>query len=126
MLAPTCDVLRFLAVVGQAIRVRRGMLNWGLSVGSFTYGAPLRVWSHEQIVARHHRRVVDDDPDVRDSLGVLLKSAGLEARLFDSATAFLAGYRPGETGCVVADIRMPDMDGIALQTELASRKTGCR
>lgn len=68
--------------------------------------------------------VVDDDPDVRDSLAALLSSAGLTPRLFDSATAFLAQYRAGEAGCLVADIRMPDMDGIALQTELANRKAG--
>ena len=68
--------------------------------------------------------VVDDDADVRDSLAALLTSAGLTARLFESATAFLAGYRPGEAGCLVADIRMPDMDGIALQTELTNRKAG--
>src|ERR1700677_3824371 len=68
--------------------------------------------------------VVDDDPDVRDSLGALLKSAGFAPLLFDSATAFLANYRPGEAGCLVADIRMPDMDGIALQTELHNRRVG--
>lgn len=68
--------------------------------------------------------VVDDDPDVRDSLAALLSSSGLTPRVFESATAFLAKYKPGDSGCLVADIRMPDMDGIALQTELASRKAG--
>lgn len=68
--------------------------------------------------------VVDDDADVRDSLAALLTSAGLTPRLFESATAFLAQYRTGDAGCLVADIRMPDMDGIALQTELANRKAG--
>jgi two-component system response regulator FixJ len=68
--------------------------------------------------------IVDDDADVRDSLAALLVSAGLKPRLFESATAFLAAYRPGEASCLVADIRMPDMDGIALQSELAQRKAG--
>ena len=68
--------------------------------------------------------VVDDDPDVRDSLAALLRSAGLSPKVFESATAFLAQYRAGDSGCLVADIRMPDMDGIALQSELASRKAG--
>jgi two-component system response regulator FixJ len=68
--------------------------------------------------------VVDDDADVRDSLGALLTSAGLTPQLFDSATAFLAAYRPGAAGCLVADIRMPDMDGLTLQTELSARKAG--
>ena len=68
--------------------------------------------------------VVDDDADVRDSLAALLTSAGLAPRLFDSATVFLKAYRPGDAGCLIADIRMPDMDGITLQTELAGRNAG--
>lgn len=68
--------------------------------------------------------VVDDDPDVRDSLAALLMSAGLSPKVFESATAFLAQYKAGDSGCLVADIRMPDMDGIALQSELANRKAG--
>ena len=66
--------------------------------------------------------VVDDDADVRDSLKALLQSAGFKARLFDSGTALLAEYRPGEAGCLVADVRMPDMDGLTLQTELTRRQ----
>jgi two-component system response regulator FixJ len=65
--------------------------------------------------------VVDDDADVRDSVCALLESAGLVSEPYDSALAFLAAYEPGRHGCVIADVRMPDMDGMALQEELLKR-----
>lgn len=66
--------------------------------------------------------VVDDDAAVRDSLGLLLKSVGIENETFDSATAFLEGFDPNRIACLVADIRMPVMTGIQLQKELLARK----
>ncbi|MES1150309.1 MAG: response regulator FixJ [Dongia sp.] len=65
--------------------------------------------------------VVDDDADVRDSLCALLESAGLASEPFGSALAFLAAYAPDRHGCVIADVRMPDMDGMTLQEELIKR-----
>lgn len=65
--------------------------------------------------------VVDDDADVRDSLSALLESAGFTVALFDSANAFLAGYKNESGCCLVTDIRMPGMDGLALQAELVRR-----
>jgi two-component system, LuxR family, response regulator FixJ len=65
--------------------------------------------------------VVDDDSDVRDSLAALLSSAGHVTETFDSAAKFLSHARPGLHGCVIADIRMPDMDGLELQKELVRR-----
>jgi two-component system response regulator FixJ len=65
--------------------------------------------------------VVDDDADVRDSVCALLESAGLASEAFDSALAFLAAYQPSRPGCVIADVRMPDMDGMTLQEELGKR-----
>ncbi|MBY0511463.1 MAG: response regulator [Rhodospirillaceae bacterium] len=66
--------------------------------------------------------IVDDDMDVRDSLSALLESAGFVVTPFESANAFLAGYK-NETGCcLVTDIRMPGMDGLALQAELGRRE----
>ena len=62
--------------------------------------------------------IVDDDPDVRDSLEMLLRRARYKTLLFESARAFLqAGIKAVDT-CVVADIRMPEMDGLALQREI--------
>lgn len=62
--------------------------------------------------------VVDDDQAVRDSLGLLLRSMGQKARLFDSAQAFLDDYDPNMAGCIVLDIRMPGMSGMELQQKL--------
>ena len=62
--------------------------------------------------------VVDDDDAVRDSLTLLLESAGLAARTYSSATALLASP-PNPPGCVLTDVRMPDMDGLTLQRRLA-------
>ena len=66
--------------------------------------------------------VVDDDRAVRDSLDLLLRSAGIVSEAFESAAAFLAGLRADRIGCLVADIRMPGMSGLELQQELNARK----
>lgn len=66
--------------------------------------------------------IVDDDRGVRDSLGLLLASAGIANETFESADAFLKAFRPERVGCLVADIRMPGMSGLELQQELNARK----
>ena len=68
--------------------------------------------------------VVDDDIHARDSLCALLESAGLTGEAYESAQAFLDAYVPERAGCLIADIRMPDMDGLALQEELNRRNAG--
>jgi len=65
--------------------------------------------------------VVDDDAAVLRSLGQLLGMVGYTARTYTSAENFLAVCDTVEPGCVVADIRMPGMDGLALQQELRRR-----
>lgn len=67
--------------------------------------------------------IVDDDPGARDSLATLLASSGYRTEAFESAAKFLASNGPNRTGCVIADIRMPDMDGLELQEELVRRGT---
>ncbi|SDB10271.1 response regulator transcription factor [Belnapia rosea] len=65
--------------------------------------------------------VVDDDAAVRDSLGLLLRTAGYETCGFASAEALLAAL-PAEAGCVIADVRMPGgMDGVTLVQTLRRR-----
>lgn len=66
--------------------------------------------------------VVDDDHDVRDSLQVLLEFADYNVRTFESAIKFLATDLQHMAGCLIVDIRMPDMDGLELQDELLKRK----
>lgn len=67
--------------------------------------------------------VIDDDADVRHSLAFLLSAAGLAVRVHDSAVAFLEALPGIQEGCVVTDIRMPQMDGLELQRRLGALKT---
>ena len=68
--------------------------------------------------------IVDDDAAVRDALGLLLGVRGYRTAVFASGEAFLQAWRPDWNGCLLVDIRMSGMDGLALQGELAAR--GCR
>ncbi len=63
--------------------------------------------------------VVDDDPAVRDSLSFLLESAGFVVRTYASAAEFLTEAPRLREGCVLTDVRMPDIDGLTLQRRLA-------
>jgi len=62
--------------------------------------------------------VVDDDESFRTALQRLLRSAGFRVRSFASADDFLKSGQQHETSCLVADIRMPGMSGLDLQTKL--------
>src|SRR4051812_14106016 len=62
--------------------------------------------------------IVDDDADVRDSLEMLLRRSGYRITAFESARALLAAGLAAMDSCVLADVRMPEMDGLALQREL--------
>ncbi len=66
--------------------------------------------------------VVDDDEAIRDSIGMMLDSVGLDWASYDSAISFLDALDDTFQGCLVLDIRMPGMSGLDLQDELASRK----
>jgi FixJ family two-component response regulator len=66
--------------------------------------------------------IVDDDEAVRDALRMLLGTTGLRVETFASAAAFLKDYRPAQPGCLVLDVRMPGMSGLALQEELYKRR----
>ena len=68
--------------------------------------------------------IVDDDEAVRQSLAFLLSSAGLAVRLYDSASAFLAGLASVKGGCLITDMRMPDMTGLELLHALKARACG--
>ncbi|BBF85254.1 regulatory protein, LuxR [Aquitalea magnusonii] len=65
--------------------------------------------------------IVDDDPAVRDSLALLIMAQGMRTVTFASAMEFLEGYTEGEVGCLVLDIRMPQITGLALQEKLVER-----
>lgn len=65
--------------------------------------------------------VVDDDDAVRRFLSGLIASVELRVEAFASARDFLEAYEPGQTGCLVLDVRMPGMSGLELQRELAEQ-----
>jgi FixJ family two-component response regulator len=64
--------------------------------------------------------VIDDDPDLRASVGRLLRSIGLETQLFASISDFLKARLPDAPTCLVLDVRLPGKSGLDLQRELAT------
>lgn len=67
--------------------------------------------------------VVDDEPDVRAALRLLIKSVGYTVECFESADAFFAQFDANRKGCLILDVRMPGMSGMDLQEKLASMET---
>ena len=68
--------------------------------------------------------VVDDDPAVRNSLCWLISSVKLPVLGFSSAHEFLEAVDPEQHGCVIVDVRMPEMNGFELQAEIRERYPG--
>jgi len=66
--------------------------------------------------------VVDDDISVRESLELLLRTAGWRVETFSSATDFLAYPRTSVPGCLVLDVSLPDLNGLELQQRLEDRR----
>jgi FixJ family two-component response regulator len=66
--------------------------------------------------------VVDDDISVRESLESLIRSVGLEVRLFASAEEFLKSGHPRKADCLIFDVRLPGMSGIELHRHLMALK----
>jgi FixJ family two-component response regulator len=64
--------------------------------------------------------VIDDDPDVREALGRLLRSVGLGASAYGSVSEFLEAGRSEGPTCMVLDVRLPGKGGLEFQRELAS------
>lgn len=65
--------------------------------------------------------VIDDDEAMRQSLQFLLDTAGFQARTYESAVQFLEGIETLEPGCIVTDVRMPEMNGLELVRRLRTR-----
>ncbi|MDP3514649.1 MAG: sigma-70 family RNA polymerase sigma factor [Sulfuritalea sp.] len=68
--------------------------------------------------------IVEDDPSVRDALGLLLGLQGYSVSMFADAESFQSAYKSDWSGCTLVDIRMPGMDGLALQQWLVDQ--GCK
>jgi FixJ family two-component response regulator len=65
--------------------------------------------------------VVDDDLSVRRMFNRLLTAAGWRVEIYASGTAFLDAYLTGQCGCVVLDLRMPEMSGLEVRAQLCAR-----
>ena len=65
--------------------------------------------------------VVDDDPAIQESLAILLKTAGIDGRVFETAEEFLAVLKDNEPICALIDVFLPGMNGLSLQQRLADR-----
>jgi two-component system response regulator FixJ len=65
--------------------------------------------------------IIDDDDAVRDSLAFLLSSSGIRAETHASAVAFLDCFAEASIGCIITDIRMPDISGIDLLRQVKER-----
>lgn len=66
--------------------------------------------------------IVDDDEAVRDSLHVLLDSIGIANCPYDSGAEFLAAIGPQQRGCILLDVRMPEISGLEIQQRLLARR----
>jgi FixJ family two-component response regulator len=64
--------------------------------------------------------IVDDDPEIREALGSLIRSVGLQTRALASAPEFLSEGRPDGPTCLVLDIRLPGQSGLDFQRELSA------
>ena len=65
--------------------------------------------------------IIDDDESIRAGLNNLVRSLGYAVHAFASAEAFLQSAQLHNTSCVIADVRMPDMSGVELQSHLRSQ-----
>ena len=63
--------------------------------------------------------IVDDDPSIRDALGSLLRSVGLQVDLYGSVSDFMKAGRPAGATCLVLDVRLPGQSGLDFQRELS-------
>ena len=66
--------------------------------------------------------IVDDDAAVRDSIAELVESIGLQSEGFASPLEFLNTYQAERPGCLVLDVRMPEMSGLELQQRLVAQR----
>ena len=64
--------------------------------------------------------VVDDDPQMRDSIGQLLRSLGMDTQLFASVSDFLKSDKPDGPTCLVLDVRLPGRSGLEFQGDLVA------
>jgi len=78
-----------------------------------------QVWTMQAMPRIPLISIIDDDEAIRRSLDDLIRSAGLRARVFSSAEAFLQSNQMSEIDCLILDLCLPGMSGLELQRQLA-------
>ncbi len=73
------------------------------------------------MAANHTIHLIDDDEDVRKALAFLLGTAGHAVKVYESAIVFLERLDGLQPGCIVSDVRMPEVDGLELQRRLKEK-----
>ena len=68
--------------------------------------------------------VVDDDREIREAMRAVLSQAGHQVNTSADAQSFLSSLRPGDTGCVIVDVRMPGMNGLEMLARLSNMGGG--
>lgn len=118
------DVQRLAKPVRQADLV--SAITTALEQAGLPLAAPEAVDNDEDAAAGAAAEIVhviDDDPDVREQLGLLLADAGLTVQLHGSSAAFRANWQPGTDGCLLIDAMMPGESGLDLLRSLKSAGT---
>jgi two-component system response regulator FixJ len=85
--------------------------------------SPVETFRKASFLSSRTVYVVDDDRDVRLMISYMLSDAELNSHPFASGSDFLAALPDLKPGCILLDVRMPDMDGLAVMAELAGRGT---
>ena len=67
-------------------------------------------------------RIVDDDPDQLASLEIMLSAEGWDVACYERASDFFAEDTPSRPGCLILDVRMPEISGLEMQEELNRRE----
>ena len=93
--------------------IGRGMLDDAPTTNAFVGLEPTMAETIPTIV------VIDDDPAIREALGALLRSVGLQVKLLASVGEFFKSGRPEGPSCLVLDVRLPGTSGLDFQRELA-------
>ena len=110
--ATGCPTSRFATVAGECLEPGPQWLYNRVSAQEEPKGGHVVTTSEPTVF------IIDDDPSARRGVTRLVRAAGLNAESFTSAGDFLASGRTDGPGCIVLDVRMPEMTGPELQTEL--------
>src|SRR3546814_14860746 len=84
------------------------------------YGRRRRSWMDEKRVVH----IVDDEDSIRRSTGFMLKKSGFSVTPWVSGVEFLKNLKHTEQGCILLDVRMPEMDGLEVQQRSEERRVG--